>query len=156
MKRFYPCLTKENHSFFVSPEYIKPYEIDGVLTAPLVFEESILLKPKNTELYLLHDEVLLDKIYLYIPGHGVVTIDVKNETSVMTQLRGDRHHLLMFTMRGKFSLPNIDNVALKLHAFGVVSLMRSIADFECEVLSWEGLQEPPIAIGYDLIMNDKE
>lgn len=156
MKRFYPRVTEENQSFFVSPEYIKPYEIDGVLTAPLAFEQSFYLKEFGSKPYSLYHVVLLEQVHLFIPNHGVVKINTVEAVGVMNELRGEHHHLIIFTARVKLPIPEIENAFVTLHIHGALSLFKSLVDFDCFVISHEGLKEAPIALGYDLVVYDKE
>lgn len=156
MKRYYPRVAEEDPSFFVSPEYIKPHEVDGVLTAPLKFGQSFLLKGANPKPYCLYHVVLLENVYLFIPKHGVVSINFIDKIEVLNELRGDKHNLLMFASRLRLPVPGVDDAFVKLHIYGAVSLLKSIVDFDCFVMKTEGLAEEPIPVGYDLFVYDLE
>jgi hypothetical protein len=150
MKRFYPELNDATQSFFVNASDISPREVDGVLTAPLLFDQSIPLKGSNPTPYALDHSVLLNNIYLRVPGHGIVAVDVSKSVNVAGQVRKEKPHIAFLTGRGKFPLSGIEDASVTLSFVGTVALFRSIADFEVHVLAFEGLQEEPTPVGYDL------
>lgn len=156
MKRHYPRVTEEDSSFFASPEYIKPYEVDGVLTSPLKFGQSFLLKGPNPKPYCLYHVVLLENVYLFIPGHGIVSFNYIGKIEVLNELRGNKHNLLMIASRLRLPVPGIEGAFVNLHIHGAVSLLKSVVDFDCFVMKTEGLAEEPIPVGYDLFVYDLE
>ena len=150
MKRFYPELNDATQSFFVNASDISPREVDGVLTAPLLFDQSIPLKGSNPTPYALDHSVRLTSIYLRIPKHGIIAIDVSENVNTAANLRKEKPHIAFLTGKGKFTLPGIEDATITMSFIGTVALFRSIADFEARILAFEGLQEEPTLIGYDL------
>lgn len=150
MKRFYPELNDATQSFFVNASDISPREVEGVLTAPLLFDQSIPLKGSNPAPYALDQNVILTNIYLRIPQYGIVVIDVSPYVNTAAQLHGERPHMVFLNGKGKVQLPNIEGASITVGFIGAAALLRSIVDFEAMILAFVGLPEEPTLLGYDL------
>lgn len=150
MKRFYPKLSDVNHSFFVSANDVLPVEIDGVLTAPLLFDTPVVLAGENPQPYALADHVGIDTIYLRIVKHGVLPFKVTDTNLVFGVLGPSGYRLVVinsvFTLRSE----TIPKAEIVVKVLGSINFEKSVSELEASVTSFTGLRQAPQLVGYDL------
>jgi hypothetical protein len=126
--------------------------IEGVLTMPLAFEKVIPLKGKVPEEFALHHEVILEAVYVHVPGRGVVSFNTEGRTQIFGMQNGDRQMTVM--IRGNFEMHLDEDTMVKFNVFGAVCLINSFVDMDGAVNGYRGVLEAPTLVGFDLKMYD--
>lgn len=150
MKRIYPALTEELKPYCVRHEDCAYRVVDGVVTAPLLFEKTIPLLGINPEPYKLDYTSSIETVYVRIPEHGIVPLNLDGLMMTMGMQTENLHRMLVWQCRLDVPVPGFPDATIKLSINGALGLRRSLADVDAIVLSHSGLPAEPELLGYDL------
>lgn len=156
MKRIYPALTEELKPYCVSHEDCAYRVVDGVVSAPLLFEKTIPLFGKDPEPYMLDYSASIETVYVRIPEYGIALLNLDGLMMTMGMQNQGIHHMLVFHGRLELPVPNLPDASITLSINGALGLRRSIADMDAFIVSYKGLPGEPELLGYDLKLHEAE